>query len=372
MSYFVDQQNRCVSAGLRALDGGKFHEAFVQFNTAAECSLNLAEKSEGTIAQAHLARALELTDLAEHCLQSKKTKRTRPVAEGTTPSSEQEESASSRASKWILTEKPTERLEDVAGLEKVKRVIEDVILLPMQHGADFREHGIPPGGGALMYGPPGTGKTFIAKAIAGSLDMPFLFVSGSDIKDKYVGETEKNMRALFEEAAKYDRAIIFIDEIHAILGRRGNEKVNAVDEFRIRADGIATRKNDLFILGATNEPWMLDVAVVRRLKKLIHVHMPDREARKKIFELQFPDAGLREDGFPFGEFADRSERFSGDDIKQISSAAKIHAIRRKIEKGADSSVVSKEDVFSAIKAQIPTVSQKTIERYYKWEAEQIV
>jgi len=364
----IDQKSRYTTAGLHALEEGNYHDAWVQIGKAAECSLHLAERTEGIISQAHLAEANDLVELAQRIQQkSMVSKRVRPLTENEeSPSPDSNEATTSRAAKWILAEKPTVRLKDVAGLEDVKRMIQEDVFNPMKYGDTYRKCKIPPGGGALMYGPPGNGKTFIAKAIAGELDATFFSVSGAQIKNKYIGETEKNMRALFEEAAKYDRAVIFIDEIHSVLGRRGNEKVNVIDEFLVLADGISERKNDLLILGATNYPWLLDDAVFRRLGKLIYVGMPDGEARKKIFELQF-EGVPHEAEFPLEEFATRSERYSGSDIKQMSTAAKKRAIQRMIDTAADAPLVLKEDVFTAIEAMTPTVRPEIIEKYRQWK-----
>jgi len=363
-SSILVEKSRYETAGIQALREGDYRTAFVQIGQAAKCARLLADSTDGVIAQAHLADSLGLFERAKRIQQkSEGAKQVRPVMENAT-SSESEETASSKASQWILAEIPTIRLKDVVGLEEVKRVIEEDVLLPMKHGEAYRQCKIPPGNGVLMYGPPGNGKTFISKAIAGELGATFFNITPATIKSKYVGDTEKNMRALFEEAAKYDPVVIFFDEIHSILGRRGNEKVNAIDEFLVHADGISERKNKLLILGATNYPWLLEGPVFRRLGVPIYVGMPDHEARKKIFELQFD--GVPHEDFPFGEFADRSKEFSGADLKTISSAAKKRAIRRMIDNGADSPLVLREDVFSAIKTMTPTVHPGMIEEYRQW------
>lgn len=217
-----------------------------------------------------------------------------------------------------------------------------------------------------MYGPPGNGKTFIAKAIAGELDAAFFSASGAQLKNKYVGETEKNMRLLFEEAAQHERAVIFLDEIHSILAKRGREKVSAVVEFLVMADGISKRKNNLLILGATNYPWMLDFAVFRRLEKIIYVGLPDLAAREKIFALNFKDVPGA-DGFSCAEFAEKTGRFSGADIARICTDAKKQAVERMINSNADRPMVTTEDVFTAIAAMKPTVSLELIQRYRDWE-----
>lgn len=364
MSSALEQKNRYESAGIRALHEGDHKTAFANLAKASECAIHLAERTDGIVSQAHLADARDLIELARRA-QQKGQDRKKPVVVSSVSPQESQEAVPSKASQWILTDKPTVRLTDVAGLEDVKRVIQEDVFNPMKYGEAYRQCKIPPGGGALMYGPPGNGKTFIAKAIAGELDAVFFSVSGAQIKDKYVGETEKNMRLLFEEAAKHDRVVIFIDEIHSILGRRGNEKVNVIDEFLVLADGITERKNNLLILGATNYPWLMDDAVFRRLGRLIYVGMPDRAARRKIFELQFDGVPVEQD-FSLDEFADRSERFSGADVKQISSTAKKRAIARMIDSAADSPVVLKDDVFTVMQAMTPTVRPELIEKYRAW------
>jgi len=143
----------------------------------------------------------------------------------------------------------------VAGLDDVKAALRDDVINVMSHPEIYERFKVEGGGGVLMYGPPGNGKTFVAKAVAGELDAAFFAVDASQIKNKYVGETEKNMRRLFEEARQHERAVVFLDEVDALLQKRGNQKVNAVTQFLILADGIAeTGDCTLLLLGATNKP----------------------------------------------------------------------------------------------------------------------
>ena len=150
---------------------------------------------------------------------------------------------------------------------------------PFLHPELFERFKVKIGGGMLMYGPPGNGKTYIAKAVAGELDAAFFNVNASQIKDKYVGETEKNLQRLFDEARQHDKAVIFLDEVDHLLARRGNRKIGTVAQFLALTDGLVKNNNCMLVLAATNKPWVLDEAVVRpgRLGTHIYVGPPDDE-----------------------------------------------------------------------------------------------
>lgn len=364
MGFNANKKKEYEDAALECLKKKEYAKGWFLVAKAAEYGFALAESCEGLLAEAYLKDANELVLLAKQIKEKSKlspSNEEKPLQK----TSNDEDISSAKAAQWIISEKPNVRLDDVAGLEEVKRVIREDVLYAMNYADAFAMCKIPPGSGALMYGPPGNGKTYIAKAIAGELDATFFSVSGSQIKSKYVGEAEKNMRALFEEAAKYPRAVIFIDEIHSLLGRRGNEKIAVIDEFLVLADGIVERKNNLLILGATNYPWLLDDAVFRRLGHLIYVGMPDDAARKKIFELQFVGVP-HENDFPFEHFAEKAKRFSGADIKQICSTAKKRSIARMVETSAKEPLITRQDVFDAIETMKPTVREELLEKYRNW------
>ncbi|MDD3587887.1 MAG: ATP-binding protein [Thermoguttaceae bacterium] len=367
MSFLSDKRKEHASLTIRALKANNYADALFHAVKTAEYGFDLAEQTDGKVAQAYVEDANEWLAIGSRI--KDKIRSGVPACQsdqqGENKESENPEKPST-AVPWLMTEKPDIRLDDVAGLDEVKRVIREDILNAMEYKDAYQMCKIPSGGGALMYGPPGNGKTFIARAIAGELDAAFFSASGAQIKNKYVGETEKNMRLLFEEAAKYERAVIFLDEIHSILARRGREKVSAVDEFLVMADGIAQRKNSLLILGATNYPWMLDFAVFRRLEKRVYVGLPDLAAREKIFTLNFKDVPVAED-FSCAEFAEKAGRFSGADIARICTDSKKRAVGRMIDSSADQPLVTKEDVLAALDAMKPTVSPELIQQYRDWE-----
>ncbi len=380
MSCLTKRKQERELLALRSAYAGRFGDAFRHAGEAARCGYLLAEQTDGETSRAYLKdadawaklaarlkncknapdeNALEKIALEKNALE-KNAARQEPNADS------KENDGAAKSSPWLTKERPTERFADVAGLDDVKRVVFSDVIDAAKHADLYREMKVESGGGALTYGPPGNGKTLIARAIAGELDAAFFAVSGALIKDKYVGETEKNMRRLFEEASRYPRAVVFIDEIHSALARRGREKASAVDEFLVMTDGFEKRKNTLLLLGATNYPWLLDPAVFRRMKNLIYVGPPDQAARKKIFDLQFKGVPVEAE-LPTELFAEKTEGFSGADLARIATAAKKNAIRRAIDSGASSAALTFDDVNAAIETTKPTVSAETIAQYREWE-----
>ena len=152
---------------------------------------------------------------------------------------------------------------------------------PCANRMSYERFRVRPGGGVLMYGPPGNGKTYIARAIAGELEAAFIAVDLAAVKSKYVGDTAKNLRSIFDEALRHDSAVIFLDEVDALLSRRGNRRVDSVPQFLMLTDGLVKTERCLLLLGATNQPWTLDDAVLRPGRLGIHLYVgpPDAKAR---------------------------------------------------------------------------------------------
>lgn len=375
MSFLTDKKLEHERKAIAAGREGRYEDAFYHATEAARLGFDLAELSQGEMRRAYLADAKDWTELAGRL----KGRKNAPGAVGVAdsgagavgpqiPAGKDPDGDSGAAAEWLKRDRPKERFADVAGCDEVKRIVIDDVVNAAKYAEQYRTMNLDAGGGALMYGPPGNGKTLFARAVAGELDAAFFCVSGADIKDKYVGETEKNMRRLFEAAGKCEKAVVFIDEINALLGRRGREKVSAVDEFLVMTDGFEKRKNTLLLLGATNFPWMLDPAVFRRMKNLVYVGMPDPAAREEIFRLQFKGVPVEHE-LPFSDFAARADGYSGADVARVATAAKKAAMRRMIEQGADAPILLVEDVLTALASTYPTVSPSTIQQYRDWERE---
>lgn len=234
----------------------------------------------------------------------------------------------------ILTEKPNVRWDDVAGLKAAKEMLQETVVLPTRFPQLFtgkRE----PWKGILLYGPPGTGKSYLAKACATEVDATFFSISSSDLVSKWQGESEKNVRTLFEMARASKPSIVFVDEVDSLCGARGDGESEAArrikTEFLAQMDGVGKSDKEggtMLILGATNTPWDLDSAIRRRFEKRIYISLPELEARVRMLELNLgdtPNTVTREDLF---SVAERCENFSGADLAILARDAIFEPLRR--------------------------------------------
>ncbi|MFW5974272.1 MAG: ATP-binding protein, partial [Natrialbaceae archaeon] len=230
-----------------------------------------------------------------------------------------------------VAERPTVTYEDVGGLDDAKDRLREAIEWPLSYGALFEAAGTDPPKGVLLYGPPGTGKTLLARAIAGESGVNFVQVAGPEVLDRYVGESEGAIRAIFERARHTAPTIVFLDEIDAIAARRGEghevtERV--VSQLLTELDAAAEDPN-LVVLAATNRRDALDDALVRpgRLETHVEVPAPDRDARRAILDVHTAAKPLGED-VDLSTIAAETAGFSGADLDALVRDASMHAIRR--------------------------------------------
>jgi transitional endoplasmic reticulum ATPase len=264
-----------------------------------------------------------------------------------------EEDISAKVRELILAEKPNVSFKDIAGLDDVKERIKETIVYPFKNPEHYKYYDVPAGGGILLYGPPGCGKTMMAAAAAAECDAVFISIKISDIKDKYVGESEKKIKEVFKIAREYERAIIFFDEMDALAADRsdsstGHER-SLVNELLAQMDGVDTKgANKYLILAATNLPWAIDTALRRagRFDKTIYIPEPDSTARKKLFEIYLKHKPVTKD-IDLDELAERTSGFASSEIKQICEEAARIPLREAI-KGKPRREISKEDFDSVI------------------------
>lgn len=229
------------------------------------------------------------------------------------------------------------KFDDVGALEDVKKALNELVILPMQRPELF-SHGnlLRPCKGILLFGPPGTGKTLIAKALATEAGANFISVTGSTLTSKWFGDAEKLTRALFSFASKLAPVIIFIDEVDSLLGARGGSFEHEAtrrmrNEFMAAWDGLRSKDSQrILILGATNRPFDLDDAVIRRLPRRIYVDLPDAENRLKILKIILARENL-ESGFSFDQLANATEGYSGSDLKNLCIAAAYRPVQELLE-----------------------------------------
>ncbi len=364
MSFNGDKKREHEAAAVAAYDEGDLARASFHYFKSADFGLRLAEESDAKIKRRYVDDANELIDLAEK-LKAKATTKSKSEVRRAMKEGGREEQEPAKGD-WQLKERPMERLDDVAGLAKVKAELREKVIEPFKHPELFERFKLKIGGGVLMYGPPGNGKTFVAKAVAGELDAAFFPVNAAEIKDKYVGETEKNLQRLFDEARKHDRAVLFLDEVDHLLAKRGNRKIGTVAQFLSLTDGLVKNKNCLLILAATNKPWMLDEAVIRpgRLGTHIYVGPPDAKAREAILSLNLNGVPAAPE-LSLAELAKQADGYSGADMAELCDRAKRAAKNRQVASTKDE-VVTTEDFAAAMSKVRPSVTPDQLKEYETW------
>uniref|UniRef100_A0A0E0HL72 AAA+ ATPase domain-containing protein n=1 Tax=Oryza nivara TaxID=4536 RepID=A0A0E0HL72_ORYNI len=229
------------------------------------------------------------------------------------------------------------KFDDIGALEDVKRTLDELVTLPMRRPELF-SHGnlLRPCKGVLLFGPPGTGKTLLAKALATEAGANFISITGSTLTSKWFGDAEKLTKALFSFASRLAPVIIFVDEVDSLLGARGgafeHEATRRMrNEFMAAWDGLRSKESQrILILGATNRPFDLDDAVIRRLPRRIYVDLPDAQNRMKILKILLAKENLESD-FRFDELANSTEGYSGSDLKNLCIASAYRPVHELLE-----------------------------------------
>jgi len=229
------------------------------------------------------------------------------------------------------------KFEDIGAHDKVKETLQELVMLPLQRPELFRKGNLKkPCKGILLFGPPGTGKTMLAKAVATESGANFISISMSSIASKWFGEGEKYTRAIFTLASKIAPCVIFVDEVDSLLGKRDSngehEAMRKIkNEFMMMWDGLKSKDSErIIVLGATNRPFDLDEAVLRRMPRRLLIDLPDAENRKKILKVILKDEDLN--NVSFDELANMTEGFSGSDLKNLCIAAAYQPVRDLLQK----------------------------------------
>ncbi|CAL9046450.1 uncharacterized protein LOC135606707 [Musa acuminata AAA Group] len=228
--------------------------------------------------------------------------------------------------------------DDIGALENVKETLKELVMLPLQRPELFCKGQLTkPCKGILLFGPPGTGKTMLAKAVATEAGANFINISMSSITSKWFGEGEKYVKAVFTLASKIAPSVIFVDEVDSMLGRRENPGEHEAmrkmkNEFMVNWDGLRTKdKERVLVLAATNRPFDLDEAVIRRLPRRLMVNLPDALNREKILRVILSKEELAP-GVDLEVFANMTDGYSGSDLKNLCVTAAHCPIREILEK----------------------------------------
>lgn len=231
-----------------------------------------------------------------------------------------------------ISKMPDVTYEDIGGLRDEIQKIREMIEMPMKHPEVFSKLGIDPPKGVLLYGPPGTGKTLLAKALANEINAYFTSINGPEIMSKYYGESEENLRKVFEDAGENSPAIIFIDEIDAIAPKReeskGEVERRVVSQLLTLMDGLKTR-GKVVVIAATNLPDTIDPALRRpgRFDREIEIGVPDVNDRKEILQVHTRGMPITED-VNISHYASKTHGYSGADLEALCKEAGMKALRR--------------------------------------------
>ncbi|XP_077228200.1 uncharacterized protein LOC143861157 isoform X2 [Tasmannia lanceolata] len=228
--------------------------------------------------------------------------------------------------------------DDIGALENVKDTLKELVMLPLQRPELFCKGQLTkPCKGILLFGPPGTGKTMLAKAVATEAGANFINISMSSITSKWFGEGEKYVKAVFSLASKIAPSVVFVDEVDSMLGRRENPGEHEAmrkmkNEFMVNWDGLRTKdKERVLVLAATNRPFDLDEAVIRRLPRRLMVNLPDSPNRSKILKVILAKEDLSPD-VDLDAIANMTDGYSGSDLKNLCVTAAHCPIREILEK----------------------------------------
>ncbi|CAI4215583.1 unnamed protein product [Parascedosporium putredinis] len=284
----------------------------------------------------------------------------------------------------VITEKPNVRWDDVAGLEEAKETLQEAVILPIRLPSMFTGNR-QPWRGILLYGPPGTGKSYLAKAVATETGGSFFNVKSSDLVSKWMGESEKLIKQLFAMARESKPAVIFIDEIDALCSARGEGGESEASrriktEFLVQMEGVDNNNQGILVLGATNLPWGLDLAMRRRFQRIVHIGLPGPAGRAKLFRLAVGNTPSTLSPQDYNTLAGMAEGYSGSDITNVlvdgaqrytpcspgdPEALEMSYLDIKDDELA-TPLVELRDVIKALKQSHPTSTPESLHKYIEW------
>ncbi|XP_056399463.1 katanin p60 ATPase-containing subunit A-like 2 isoform X2 [Hyla sarda] len=294
-------------------------------------------------------------------------------------------------SRDIYLQNPNVRWDDIIGLDAAKRLVKEAVVYPIRYPQLFTGI-LSPWKGLLLYGPPGTGKTLLAKAVATECNTTFFNISASTIVSKWRGDSEKLVRVLFELARYHAPSTIFLDELESVMSQRGagpggehEGSRRMKTELLVQMDGLSRSDDLVFVLAASNLPWELDCAMLRRLEKRILVDLPSKEARESMIQHWLPPVSnsggveLRTE-LEYSVLGEETEGYSGSDIKLVCKEAAMRPVRKVFhalenhQQGSQNLPIIRLDTvttsdFQDVLAHTKPSAKSMAEKYSAWQKE---
>lgn len=258
-------------------------------------------------------------------------------------------------------ERPKVRFENVGGMDQLKEEIRVKVIYPLEHPEIYQAYGKTIGGGIMMYGPPGCGKTFLARATAGEINAGFLSIGINDVLDMWMGNSEKRLHQIFQQARDNAPCVLFFDEVDALGGKRSDMHSGTarqlINQFLAELDGAEYSNEGVLVLAATNAPWHVDPAFRRpgRFDRVLFVPPPDEPARADILRLHCQGKPTRD--IDFSLIAKKTAKYSGADLKAILDLAIEAKLTESIKKGGPPQPILGKDLLQAIKSHRPTTQE---------------
>jgi len=378
-------------------ENGHYRKALNKYQRAAEILIQFVKYNKNPImvkkCHEQIEQYLERANVLKFHISGPKAKRGRPSSKPIEPRegepkgeegqySAEEQDIIDSISGTILTESPDVKWTDIAGLDGSKQALREAIVLPIMKPNLFTG-ARKPWSGILLFGPPGCGKTLLARAAATECQATFFSVSSADLLSKWLGESEKLISSLFKVARIKAPSLIFMDEIDSVATKRG-EGHEGGGERRVKTQllseiqGIKSgSKKPLLVLGATNRPWDIDMAMLSRFEKKVYVPLPDLTARVGIFKIHTAGINMALTEEDFIELGVRSEGYSGRDISNVCREVIMLPIRELDMSGLlennDQEVIVRDinlkDFTKTLKKVKPMTTGDSLAQYEQWAKE---
>ena len=335
MTTAEEKFNSACQSATQLLQEGRLEDSFKVLKSAIVLAINTSRFATLGEREKWISRAEQALEMAEEIQVSLSNKKFGQKKNGSAASTMQKDTMKPDG---LLPLRPQERFADISGMEEAKTEVRLSVIEPLLNPEKADKYGLRLGGGLLLYGLPGTGKTFFAKAVAGELGLPFYVIKSDDILCKYLGESEKIVKEIFDAARRNPMSVIYIDETNGILPSRSDENIHEVSK-RIaeiilqETDGIDSKeKNPFLLIGSTNYPDKIDEAALSRFSVCLEVELPDEATRKFILnkDLGMMKINIADAAIEF--LVAQTDGFSCRDLVNLAAYYRKISAKNEIEK----------------------------------------